>query len=649
MKIKIFVLTICAISVIAANIFAQWTSNTAVNTAICNESGDQATPKVAMTSDGGCYIMWFDNRVPNYKVYLQRLDPAGNPLFGTNGMLVSGYAQNTSLQDYNIDVDANDNAVIVFTDTRNGTLNPFAYLVSPSGSLLWGASGVSLTDSTTISQNIPVVTVTSDGNYVFAWTYASGPNRIAMQKLDINGNPQWGAAPLKFRGTGTENFSYARLVKSDAGSVIMSWDVWTGTFTTTSTIKLFIQKFASDGTKQWTIPQDTIQNLGRLSGVSFIPYSISDGNNGAVLCWQDDRNADARASVFAQRINSNGVIQFPKNGSEGTLLSTNNHFLPTISYVPSTGDTYMFWTETNGGQTVVGGLYGQKFDAAGNRQWTDNGKEFKTMDNNQLSFIQSWNKDTTVIVNYSETLFGSSNVLIKGMRTGPSGNFHWAGNIVTASSSSGSKIRKMSAFDKNSGMTAMAWSTGDIIAQNMNFDGTFGTSTFSLKYGIEGFWNSPSQVADTVTCNLRNSSSPYNIVQTGKIYLNTNGEGSMGLVTTSGGSYYIEITHRNALETWSSNPVWMKSGVSSYDFTPAASTAYGSNIVLKGSRYCAYSGDVNHDGVIDGADGSIADNDAANFTSGYVVSDVNGDDIVDGSDSAIIDNNAANFISVIRP
>ena len=631
------------------NAFAQWTSNTAVNTTICNESGDQATPKVAMTSDGGCYIMWFDNRVPNYKVYLQKLDPAGNPLFGTNGLLVSSHPQNTFLQDFNIDVDANDNAVIVFTDTRNGTLNPFAYLVSPSGVLLWGANGISLTDSTAVSQNIPVVAVTSDGNYVFAWTYASGPNRIAIQKLDVNGNPQWGSAPLKFRGTGTENFSYARLVKSDAGSVIMSWDAWTGNFATSSSIKLFIQKFSSAGTKLWTDPQDTIQNLGRMSGISFIPYSISDGNNGTVLCWQDDRNTDARASVFVQRINSNGVIQFPKNGSEGTLLSSNNHFLPTVTYLNSTQETVMFWTETNGGQTVVGGLYGQKFNSTGDRQWSDNGIEFKSLDNNQLSFIQSYNKDTTVIVNFSETQFGSANVLVKGMRTGPSGISQWSGSIVTASSSSGSKIRKQSAMDKNSGMTVMAWSTGDIIAQNMNFDGSFGISSFNLRYGIEGFWNSPTQVQDTVTCNLRTSSSPYNLVQSGKIYLNSNGEGSMSLLATSGGNYYLEIRHRNALETWSANPVWMKSGVSNYDFTTSASTAYGNNIMLKGGRYCAYSGDVNQDGVIDGADGSDCDNDAANFVSGYVATDVNGDDIVDGSDSAIIDNNAANFISVVRP
>lgn len=45
----------------------------------------------------------------------------------------------------------------------------------------------------------------------------------------------------------------------------------------------------------------------------------------------------------------------------------------------------------------------------------------------------------------------------------------------------------------------------------------------------------------------------------------------------------------------------------------------------------------------------MIDNDAANFTGGYVVTDLTGDDFVDGTDFVIADNNAANFVSVIRP
>ncbi|MBK9226962.1 MAG: hypothetical protein IPL67_07945 [Ignavibacteria bacterium] len=88
-----------------------------------------------------------------------------------------------------------------------------------------------------------------------------------------------------------------------------------------------------------------------------------------MISWQEDRDANSIASSWVQRYNSSGVIQFPKNGSEGSLNSANQHFQPTSTYLQSTGETVMFWTETNGGQTVVGGLYGQKFDATE----TDNG------------------------------------------------------------------------------------------------------------------------------------------------------------------------------------------------------------------------------------------------------------------------------------
>lgn len=87
----------------------------------------------------------------------------------------------------------------------------------------------------------------------------------------------------------------------------------------------------------------------------------------------------------------------------------------------------------------------------------------------------------------------------------------------------------------------------------------------------------------------------------------------------------------------------------SYDFTISSSQAFGSNLILKGSEYCIYSGDVNQDGIIDGSDGILIDNDAANFNTGYIPTDLNGDEITDGSDALIADNNATNFVSSVLP
>ena len=49
---------------------AQWSSDPSVNLQVCDVTGAQALPKIASTSDGCCYISWFDNRNGNYAVYL---------------------------------------------------------------------------------------------------------------------------------------------------------------------------------------------------------------------------------------------------------------------------------------------------------------------------------------------------------------------------------------------------------------------------------------------------------------------------------------------------------------------------------------------------------------------------------------------------
>ena len=111
---------------------------------------------------------------------------------------------------------------------------------------------------------------------------------------------------------------------------------------------------------------------------------------------------------------------------------------------------------------------------------------------------------------------------------------------------------------------------------------------------------------------------------------------------------------RNALETWSKigGQSYTSGSTLNFDFLQTAANAFSGNQIQADAspvRFAIYGGDVNQDGFIDGSDGLLVDNDAADFESGYVTSDVDGNRFVDGSDAAIVDNNAFNFISVARP
>jgi len=172
---------------------------------------------------------------------------------------------------------------------------------------------------------------------------------------------------------------------------------------------------------------------------------------------------------------------------------------------------------------------------------------------------------------------------------------------------------------------------------------------------IEGLWDAPADTMrnDTVTILLREDIAPYNIVDSSKVRLDNDGYGTFWFTGAQDlTNYYIVVKHRNSIETWSATTFQFNPVSYSYDFTFATFQAYGANMVQVDTSpdlFAFYSGDVNQDGVIDGSDLLLIDNDASNFVTGYVPTDINGDEFVDGSDAAISDNNASNFVIVIRP
>ena len=161
----------------------------------------------------------------------------------------------------------------------------------------------------------------------------------------------------------------------------------------------------------------------------------------------------------------------------------------------------------------------------------------------------------------------------------------------------------------------------------------------------------PVPIADKITVELHDASNFNTIVYTAaNVNLNRNGVAAFLIPAAYRGSYYIAVKHRNSIETVSATPVSLSSGAFSYNFTTAASKAYGNNMVqMADGKWAFYGGDVNQDGIIDGSDFSPVDNKSGLFSMGYLAEDVNGDGLVDGSDMAITDNNAFLFVSVATP
>ena len=188
-----------------------------------------------------------------------------------------------------------------------------------------------------------------------------------------------------------------------------------------------------------------------------------------------------------------------------------------------------------------------------------------------------------------------------------------------------------------------------VVTVKMNIEGYYDTTAHAMRPVMANqSVGSSSTDVDTVTIELHDATT-YALVATTTATLQANGNAVATFSTAPVGSFYIAVKHRNAVETWSADPVTIGAS-STYDFTDAADKAFGSNMqMLESGVYGFYSGDLDSDSNLGLTDYSIWEESYNNFESGYFATDLDGDGNVGLTDYSIWEANYNNFVSAIRP
>lgn len=446
---------------------AQWSDDPSNNLVIADADNEQVQPKIVATDDGGFYISWYDNSSGGYDVRLQRLDVSGNEQWPHNGILVAD-RDFSSTQDYGLSIDTAGNALLAFRYSDSGGIAQIvAQKVAADGTLQWGDEGIFVSEDAE-GANAPKITGTADGGAAVGWSSSAGS--ILVHKMDATGTGAWDAERAPPSG-----FAFLGGLHGDAdGNVIASWAAQLSTFDR----ELWTQKLAAaDGSDLWGA--DPIKVFDGTDGAlqfGYFPSFIPDGAGGAVFVWYTV--GVSAGTVRVQHVTADGQQAFAQNGLQASANTSQSHVEPSGAYDSSTGDIYALWRETDITTQSQIGVYAQRIDAKGVRQWGDTGKilvALSTLDQSQMTalptpdgLLAAWASGST-----------PSAMPIHAARLDRDGNYVWPSEVVDLSTEP-NDIGRLTGALSSTGYAAYAWTadssslSGDIHAQNIDMDGQLG-------------------------------------------------------------------------------------------------------------------------------------------------------------------------------
>ncbi len=452
---------------------AGWSDDPGQNLLVADRPDDQILVKIGPSTDGGCYLSWYDNADGGYDVTLQKLDASGVEQWPHNGMRIADTGFDW-VTDYSLAVTPDDQALLAFRDDRFGGERITAVRVAPNGAMLWGEDGLEI-DSSTDFLGPPKIVSTSDQQVVVAWTHG---NEIRLRRLDRAGQAVWQRDVVLRDQSGAQQM-LADLQPTADGAVIVSW-VHTQSFLAPR--HLYAQKLDRQGLALWGAAEATsdvrkplvIFDSGTLQYGNFPPF-IADQAGGAVFAWYE---TDPLLQTRVQHVRADGSLRFPANGIPAAVPDPEiERVEPALAYDPATQDIYVFWREMPHSGPLAQAIVGQRIsgEKGGTRAWGPDGRVFEPPIAHEVTQLKAAAFSGGVLLAYAETL-GHNDERLWIRRLDPAGKSLWPAERVAVSEVASSKSRLEMAISR-AGFAILGWQDGrsgdeNIYVQNVNADGS---------------------------------------------------------------------------------------------------------------------------------------------------------------------------------
>lgn len=322
-----------------------WAANGVV---VCGATGRQGPVKVANDGAGGAIFAWEDHRItsdPN--IFAQRIDATGAAQWLANGVAVcsNGFAQATTA----IAADVSGGAFIAWADFRSPFAPAiFAQRLNGSGVAQWSADGVSVASYTLFDSPGVSAAVAGGSNDVIILIHRTVvdigtfdfTSVLDVQKVTSLGAPLWGASGSTVCDV-TSLCANERMTDDGAGGAYVAWsDGRTGVY------DIYEQRVASVG----GVPQWTANGVAVCDATSWqhLGGFARDLAGHTYLTWADERAGFP--DVYAQRMNTVGAAQWTADGrSVATPVRGQYHATISPIRFSATARQYVAWTDNRAG------------------------------------------------------------------------------------------------------------------------------------------------------------------------------------------------------------------------------------------------------------------------------------------------------------
>jgi hypothetical protein len=132
---------------------------------------------------------------------------------------------------------------------------------------------------------------------------------------------------------------------------------------------IYAQRVDEDGDARWQL-NGVPMGVGTQQGSQRYPQLISDGNGGAIITWQDYRSG-TNWDIYAQRVDGDeNLLWTPNNGGTCICAKTGDQTYPQITS-DGNGGAIITWEDYRSGTNWD--IYAQRVNGSGTVQWTENG------------------------------------------------------------------------------------------------------------------------------------------------------------------------------------------------------------------------------------------------------------------------------------